>query len=104
MEATTFPVVDCDAVTVVLTVDVCVLLLVVAVVLGVPGEGAHAVTDSAERGTGISCERSVRLELCILTASDRDDKSAGSGVSSDRRVIVREHSLWRRLNKKDTRN
>lgn len=48
-------------------------------------------------GTGISCERSVRLELCILTARESDVRSGGSGVSSERRVIVREHSLGMQL-------
>lgn len=46
-------------------------------------------------GTGISWERSVRLELCILTASESDVRSAGRAVSSDRRVIVSEHNLER---------
>lgn len=58
-----------------------------------PVEETHAVADSADNGTGISWERSVRLELCILTANERDDKSAGNGVSSDRRVMVNEHNL-----------
>lgn len=44
-------------------------------------------------GTGISWERNVRFELCILTASDSDAKSGGSGVNSDKRVIVNEHNL-----------
>lgn len=44
-------------------------------------------------GTGISCDRSVRFELCILTASESDERSAGRAVSSDNRVIVKEHSL-----------
>lgn len=48
-------------------------------------------------GTGISCERSVLLELCIFTASDSDVRSGGSGVSNERRVIVREHSLGMQL-------
>jgi hypothetical protein len=47
-------------------------------------------------GTGISCERRVRFELCILTASDSDERSAGRAVSSDNRVIVSEHNLERR--------
>lgn len=47
-------------------------------------------------GTGISCERSVRFELCILTASESVERSAGKAVSSDSRVIVREHSLERK--------
>lgn len=46
-------------------------------------------------GTGISCERSVLFELCILTASDSDERSAGRAVSSDSRVIVSEHNLKR---------
>lgn len=44
-------------------------------------------------GTGISCERRVRFELCILTASESDERSAGRAVRSDRRVIVKEHNL-----------
>lgn len=46
-------------------------------------------------GTGISWERSVRFELCILTASESDVRSAGRAVSSDKRVIVSEHNLER---------
>lgn len=90
------PVADCDAVTLVLLTWPGWALLVVVVVklMGVPVEETHAVAVRADSGTGISWERSVRLELCILTASDSEDKSAGSGVSSDRRVIVSEHSLY----------
>lgn len=44
-------------------------------------------------GTGISCERSVRFELCILTASESVERSAGRAVSSDNLVIVSEQSL-----------
>lgn len=47
-------------------------------------------------GTGISCERSVRFELCIFTASESDEMSAGRAVSNDSRVIVKEHSLEKR--------
>lgn len=44
-------------------------------------------------GTGISCERNVRLELCIFTANDNDVKSGGNGIISVRRVIDNEHNL-----------
>lgn len=46
-----------------------------------------------ECGTEISCDRNVRFELCILTASDSDVKSDGNGASNVSRVIVSEHSL-----------
>lgn len=52
-----------------------------------------APADKIDCGTGISCDRNVRFELCILTANDNDDKSDGNGVKSDRRVIVSEHNL-----------
>jgi len=42
---------------------------------------------------GISWLRSVLLELCIFTASDKEVVSPGSGVRMDRRVIVSEQSL-----------
>lgn len=44
-------------------------------------------------GTGISWERSVRFELCILTASDNDVKSGGKCVNKVSRVIFNEHNL-----------
>lgn len=44
-------------------------------------------------GTGISCERKVRFELCILTANESDVKSGGNGVINDNRVIFKEHNL-----------
>lgn len=76
-----------------LAVVAAVFVIVVVELMGVVPIDEAFESDRADNGTGISCERSVRLELCILTASDIEDKSAGSGVSSDRRVIVREHSL-----------
>lgn len=59
----------------------------------IPPPDPGAIDDNIDWGTGISCDRNVRLELCILTANDNDDKSDGNGVRSDRRVIVNEHSL-----------
>lgn len=44
-------------------------------------------------GTGISWERSVLFELCILTASDSDVKSGGKCVNKVSRVIFNEHNL-----------
>lgn len=44
-------------------------------------------------GTGISCDRSVRFELCILTANDNDVRSDGNGVKIVKRVTVNEHNL-----------
>ena len=53
--------------------------------------------EIANCGTGISCDRKVRLELCILTASDSDVRSGGSGDNNESLVIVREHNLKRKL-------
>lgn len=89
-----------DDVVVVLLLAVVAAVFVVVVVRAmgvVPIEEETLGVERTDSGTGISCERSVRLELCILTASDNEDKSAGSGVSSDRRVIVREQSLHGRV-------
>lgn len=47
-------------------------------------------------GTVISCDRSVRFELCILTANESDVMSGGRVVKSDSRVIVKEHNLKKR--------
>lgn len=55
--------------------------------------GVQVWPTSAHCGTGISCERNVRFELCIFTASDSDVRSAGNGVSNDRREMVSEQSL-----------
>lgn len=44
-------------------------------------------------GTGISCDRNVRFELCIFTANDSDVRSGGNGVNNVRRDIVNEHNL-----------
>jgi hypothetical protein len=44
-------------------------------------------------GTGISCDLSVRFELCIFTANDNDVRSGGNVVNKDKRVIFSEHNL-----------
>lgn len=46
--------------------------------------------------TGISWERRIRFELCILTASETDDRSPGNGLSTVSRVMTNEHNLEQR--------
>lgn len=43
--------------------------------------------------TGISWERRIRFELCILTATETEERSPGNGLSTVSRVMINEHSL-----------
>lgn len=52
---------------------------------------------------GISWERRIRFELCILTATETEETSPGNGLSTVSRVMTNEHNLQAEIDRQRER-